>query len=66
MKHPSTAVASSSYDSTTRTLEITYQHGASYEYRKVPSHVAAAFDRAESKGAFVVKYLKGKYKTVKV
>ena len=66
MTKPSTAIASSSYDSITHTLGVTYHHGVTYEYRGVPAHVAAAFERADSKGAFLVKYLKGKYKTVKM
>jgi len=49
----------------TRTLGVTYPSGVAYSYTDVPAHVAAAFDRAESKGAFLVKHIKGKYETVK-
>lgn len=65
-KRASTAIASTSYDPMTRTLGVTYSHGATYEYHGVPTHVNAAFERSESKGAFLVKHIKGKYKTVKV
>jgi hypothetical protein len=50
----------------TRTLSVRYSHGAEYEYHNVPSHVYAAYEKAESKGAFLVARVKGKYKTVKL
>ena len=65
VKLPSSAIAATSYDPMTRTLGVTYPSGVAYSYTDVPAHVAAAFDRAESKGAFLVKHIKGKYETVK-
>lgn len=62
----SSVIASSSYDPMTRKLQVTYSHGASYEYHNVPTHVYAAYEKDESKGAFLVKHVKGKYKTVKL
>ncbi len=62
----SSAIASHTYDPMTRTLGVTFSHGATYEYHGVPTHVNAAFEKSDSKGAFLVKYVKGKYRTVKV
>jgi hypothetical protein len=49
----------------TRMLTVQYERGVKYAYHNVPTHVYAALDRAESTGAFLVRYIKGKYKTVK-
>ena len=54
-------ITATSYDSTSRTLKVTYPSGVTYCYAKVPAHVAAAFGRAESKGMFMGKYIRGKY-----
>ena len=65
-KRDSLAVSNVSYDSMTRTLQVRYAHGAAYEYHNVPTHVYAAYEKSESKGAFLVKNVKGRYKTVKL
>ena len=58
------------YTPHTRVLRVTYarpdEKGSTFEYHNVPTHVHAALERAESKGAFVVHHIKGKYKTVSV
>ena len=66
MSAKSAAIQSTTYDPMTRTLGVTYSHGATYEYHNVPTHVNAALERAESKGAFLVKHVKGKYRTTLV
>lgn len=50
------------YDSSAKTLTVTYPHGGEYVYHDVPTHVAAALGRAESTGAFLVAHVKGRYK----
>ena len=63
---PSSVIAGIEYDSLSHTLRITYVSGRMYDYKNVPESVYAAMGSALSKGIFLNKYIKGKYKFEKV
>lgn len=52
------------YDEVTQTLAVEYatNHGElTYHYKEVPPQEAQGLDAAESKGAFILRRIKGKY-----
>ena len=57
----STSIASIGYDAAARRLEIEFRSGALYSFREVPVEIHAAFLRAESKGRFFARSIRGKY-----
>jgi len=59
---PSSVIAGIEYDNLSHTLRITYVSGRRYDYKNVPERVYAAMRAAFSKGTFLNKYIKGKYK----
>lgn len=62
----STSLASIGYDSTDRTLEIEFKHGALYRYLNVPNDVFEALRAADSKGTFFNATIKDSYAFVRV
>jgi len=58
----SSAVSHIGYDEATKTMTVRWHHGESASYAGVPDYVHAASMRAKSVGAFVGKYVVGKYK----
>jgi hypothetical protein len=70
LTHKSSAAPTITYDPMTRVLTVEYARpggkSAVWNYQGVPTHVNAALERAESKGSFLVKHVKGKYKAVEV
>jgi hypothetical protein len=63
---PSTVIATSEYDASTRTLVIRYVSGMVYRYKDVPAEVYAEMKAAFSKGQFLNKFIKGRYAYEKV
>ena len=57
----SSSIAALSYDADTRVLGVQFRSGAAYRYRGVPAEVFAEFLRADSKGRYFVKKIRGKY-----
>lgn len=49
------------FDSKTETLEVEFIHGGVYCYFDVPEEVYAALMKAESKGGFFQKNVRGKF-----
>ena len=62
----SSNVASIRYEDAQSILEVTFHNGGTYQYYDVPSHVAAVFQAAESKGSFLATGIKGHYRYSKV
>jgi hypothetical protein len=58
---PSSAIADIDYDHVAERLVVTFVTGRVYEYVDVPSHVAAAFQSAFSKGTFFSAYIRDRY-----
>lgn len=63
---PSTVVAAITYHPESSTLRVRYVSGMVYDYKAVPAEVYANMKAAFSKGEFLNKHLKGKYKFEKV
>jgi len=63
---PSLVVGEILYDKFTHTLRVTYVSGKIYDYKDVPEKVYSAMKAAFSKGAFLNKYVKGKFEFEKV
>jgi len=59
----SSTVSTIDYDSKTRELTVEFLNGGRYVYEAVPESVYNDFVKAESKGKFVAKSLKNKFKT---
>jgi len=55
-------IKTAGYDELTKTLEVEFVKGGIYQYFDVPAEVYTAFKDANSKGAFLFKNIKGKYK----
>lgn len=62
----SSGLASIGYSRALGTLEVEFKHGAVYQYLDVPAEVFAAFEAAESKGAFFNKAVKERYSSRQV
>jgi len=58
---PSTAIADIEYEAERDLLVVTFTTGRVYEYRDVPSDVAASFQSAPSKGAFFNAEIRDRY-----
>ena len=63
---PSSVIANISYDAATAALQVIFLSGAVYLYREVPGEVYEAMKKATSKGRYLNRYIKGKYRFVKV
>lgn len=62
----SSNIASIRYEEQQQILEVTFHNGGTYQYFDIPSHVAADFAKAESKGAYLAASIKGLYRYSKV
>lgn len=62
----SSCIASVGYAETTMTLEVEFQSRAVYRYVGVPREIHAGIIAAISKGAYLNRYIKGRYPEVKV
>jgi hypothetical protein len=47
-------------------LVVTFKNGGRYRYHGVPDEVYVEYQKAESKGTFVARELRGRYRTVKL
>jgi hypothetical protein len=63
---PSSVVHSYEYFSETEILRIVYQSGAVYDYLKVSQSIFDQFRAFQSKGTFLNKVIKKKFKYVKI
>ena len=63
---PSSVVAKMIYTAPTLTLRVIYTSGAVYDYEQVPEEVYNAMKSASSKGTFLNRKIKGKYRFKKV
>lgn len=54
------------YDPGSQTLRIVYVSGMVYDYLDVPPETYESMRRARSKGAYLNKYIKGRYAFEKV
>jgi hypothetical protein len=63
---PSSVVAAIKYDAGSATLTVIYISGLVYDYKNVPEEIYIAMKASISKGAFLNKYVKGKYEFSKV
>jgi lysyl-tRNA synthetase class 2 len=59
---PSTAIRDIDYDDSDECLTVTFVTGRVYVYFAVPIEVAAAFQSASSKGAFVNAHIRDRYR----
>ncbi|MFI8997022.1 KTSC domain-containing protein [Streptomyces sp. NPDC053542] len=57
----SSHIRSVAHDAEERILEIQFQSGATYQYINVPANVHADLMKADSKGTYLAKFIKGKY-----
>lgn len=62
----SSSIAAIGYDERRRTLEIAFRTGARYRYQEVPKAIHAEFMRADSKGRYFAKRIRGKFKFVRM
>lgn len=58
---PSSVLQSCAYDRDHSRLTITFVSGRIYEYYLVPPSVAFALQRAQSKGSYFNKFIRGRY-----
>ncbi|MBO9692366.1 KTSC domain-containing protein [Chryseobacterium sp.] len=63
---PSSVVNHFIYIPETEILRIIYQSGAVYDYLKVPADTVQKFGKARSKGQFLNKVIKPRFKYIKV
>lgn len=63
---PSTVVHSYKYFPETEILRIVYQSGAVYNYLKVSKNIVDQFKAFQSKGTFLNKVIKKKFKYIKI
>ena len=59
---PSSVIAAIEYEPASKSLLVHYVSGASYVYKEVPPEVYDEMKRAFSKGTFLNKRIKGRYK----
>ena len=57
----SSCITAVGYAEAASILEVEFQSGAVYRYASVPSDVHAAFMAATSKGAYLNRFIKGRY-----
>ncbi len=58
---PSAAIRSHAYDAGRNELTVTFTNGRGYVYSLVAPAVAAAFEAAKSKGAFLNAHIRDRY-----
>ncbi len=58
---PSSVIASMKYDRPSRTLRIIFRSGRVYDYFGVPLNVYRNMRKADSKGRYLNKHIKGTY-----
>jgi len=63
---PSSVVHHFIYFPDTEILRIIYQSGAVYDYLKVPSDIIEKFKEARSKGQFLNKVIKPRFKYIRI
>ncbi|AYZ34161.1 KTSC domain-containing protein [Chryseobacterium indologenes] len=63
---PSSVVYNFVYFPETEILRIIYQSGAVYDYMKVPAGIFEKFKAARSKGFFLNKVIKPKFKYIRI
>ncbi|WP_416349230.1 KTSC domain-containing protein [Leptolyngbya sp. CCNP1308] len=62
----SSNLSSVGYDPATATLEIAFHNGGIYQYFNIPSSVHAGLLTAPSKGSYLHRFIRGKYRYRKV
>lgn len=62
----SSHIAAIGYDPERFLLEVEFDDGSIYQYRRVPAHVYAGFAHAASKGTYFHHYILNRYQTRKV
>ncbi|WP_343686859.1 KTSC domain-containing protein [Chryseobacterium gleum] len=63
---PSSVVNHFIYFPETEILRIIYQSGAVYDYLKVSADIVEKFEKARSKGQFLNKVIKPRFKYIKI
>jgi len=63
---PSSVVAAIRYDANANTLRVIYVSGGVYDYKDVPEKIYSEMKAASSKGEFLNKQIKPKYKFEKI
>ncbi len=63
---PSSVISTFKYFPETKILRITYVSGKIYDYINVSVQVYDALKQSDSKGNYLNKYIKGKYKYEKI
>lgn len=63
---PSSVIARFSYNAVNSTLRVVFLSGTVYDYKSVPPGVYEEMRRSGSKGSFLNKKIKGKYKFKKI
>lgn len=69
MKHlaiESTSIRSVGYDEATKTLEVTFRSGLTYQYKGVPEATFRSLVTAESAGKYFAQNIKDEYAVKKV
>ena len=61
----SSAISSVGYDERRAVLEVEFQSGAVYDYLDVPPQVWKELQKADSKGRFVSRRIRGRYSSVR-
>ena len=62
----SSNIASIGYDAPTRTLEVEFHHGGTYQYFGVPQSEYAGLMAAGSHGSYFAQHIKGSYSDSRV
>lgn len=62
----SSHIAAIGYDPNEFLLEIEFDDGAVYQYRRVPVHIWAGLAHAASKGGYFHQYIRDRYEARKV
>lgn len=63
---PSSVVSSIQYDGASSTLRVVYVSGTVYDYKNVPEDIYIAMKTSGSKGIYLNRFIKGKYKFEKI
>ncbi len=63
---PSTVVAHMIYNKDAKNLRVIFQSGAIYDYKKVPEDEYQSMKTSKSKGEYLNKHIKGKYRFIKI
>jgi hypothetical protein len=62
----SSNVAAARYDPVSKEMQIDFRSGHTYSYSKVPPMIWNKFSLAMSKGTFMAKYIRPRYKGIKM